>query len=407
MARSAALLALSLGGALVLACAASASTGDGAPLSSGFAPSLEAIGIRDIQLLLAGHGYDPGPATGAMNEATYGAILAYQHDYGLAEDGIAGPVVQNALHFLKRRPILAAFTPPAPAPFAPMPPIVAPPAPAETAAPAEEARSIAEMFSRTPEPEAPALPSAAEAAPEPPPPVSVPLPVIVTAQEPLPPPKLVPTAPPAAEAVKEPPLPPVILASKEPPSAPSVVEAAKKPLPPPVIVAAKEPPPLPAHVAPPVVEVAKPPAPAIVAPAPAKPARAAAATPAPGTIPMGTLGPLDPKPIASPRTPVAVSAIPKGAVRGPAAPLTPQATPGDAALAPGDAVVREAQLYLKQLGFYRGEAHGVMDWPTVEALVKFDASGAGPHEVIADARHPDSAWLARLKTAAAAKGASQ
>jgi peptidoglycan hydrolase-like protein with peptidoglycan-binding domain len=75
----------------------------------------------------------------------------------------------------------------------------------------------------------------------------------------------------------------------------------------------------------------------------------------------------------------------------------------DVAAAPGDLSVREAQGYLKELGFYDGDIDGVMSWRTVEALVKFDASGEGPKTVIADAGRLDAVWLARLKTAAAAK----
>ena len=79
--------------------------------------------------------------------------------------------------------------------------------------------------------------------------------------------------------------------------------------------------------------------------------------------------------------------------------------PTDAAEPAGDAYVRQVQEYLKQLGFYHGEPDGVLDWATVEALVKFDASGAGPTAVIADPKHLDEVWIARLKTALATKGA--
>ena len=69
---------------------------------SGFAPNLQEIGIRDIQRQLRAQGYDPGPDNGAMNQTTRGAILAYQHDYGLREDGVASPGLENMLHFLRR-----------------------------------------------------------------------------------------------------------------------------------------------------------------------------------------------------------------------------------------------------------------------------------------------------------------
>ncbi len=121
------------------------------------------------------------------------------------------------------------------------------------------------------------------------------------------------------------------------------------------------------------------------------------------------LGPLDPKPIASPRMPVSVGPIGAKTAPDPAAAAVVAAftAPHDAPLAKGDEAVRQAQVYLKQLGFYEGEASGTLDWPTVEALVKFDASGSGPTAVIADASRPDAMWLARLKTAAAAKTAAE
>lgn len=111
------------------------------------------------------------------------------------------------------------------------------------------------------------------------------------------------------------------------------------------------------------------------------------------------IGPLDPHPVASPSIPVSVGPI---GAKDTAPPPTPTAAAQDAPLATGDEAVRQAQVYLRQLGFFHGEPDGIMDWPTVEALVKFDASGTGPNTVIADASRPDSVWLARLRTAAAA-----
>ncbi len=131
MARRGAVLMLVAGTALAVP-AGRALAFDEVPPPSGFAPSLEAIGISDIQRLLQVRGYDAGPATGAMNAATYHAILAYQRDYGLAQDGIAGPLVQNALHFMapRARAQLVALTPPTSMPPAPpLPPVILPPVP--------------------------------------------------------------------------------------------------------------------------------------------------------------------------------------------------------------------------------------------------------------------------------------
>jgi len=231
--------------------------------ASGFAPGLEAVGIGDIQRQLKLHGYDPGDATGAMNQATYGAIIAYERDYGLAPDGIAGPLVQNALHFMPR-----------PAPAAPTPPAVVEPA-----------------AMQVPPPQAPSA---------------------------------------ALPAVLDKPLAP------------------------------------------------KPP----------------------------TAAPLDPPPRPAPRVPVAAGPIgadatPPQAAPAPA-PSLAMAPNVDAGPSPVDADVLAAQTNLRKLGFYDGDIDGVLNWRTVEALVKFDASGKGPGTVIADPNRPADSLLARLKAAAAA-----
>lgn len=143
MARRSAALVLLAGTALAVSAAQALAREEAPPPQSGFAPALELIGIRDIQLQLKSHGYDAGPATGAMNEATYRAILAYERDYGLPQDGVAGPMVENALHFMPRRPMpqYAALTPPTVMPpAAPVPPVILPPAP-QAAVPAPAATS--------------------------------------------------------------------------------------------------------------------------------------------------------------------------------------------------------------------------------------------------------------------------
>ena len=145
MARRSAALVLLAGTALAVSAAQALAREEAPPPQSGFAPALELIGIRDIQLQLKSHGYDAGPATGAMNEATYRAILAYERDYGLPQDGVAGPMVENALHFMPRRPMpqYAALTPPTVMPpAAPVPPVILPPVPhAAVPAPAPAATS--------------------------------------------------------------------------------------------------------------------------------------------------------------------------------------------------------------------------------------------------------------------------
>ena len=120
---------------------------------------------------------------------------------------------------------------------------------------------------------------------------------------------------------------------------------------------------------------------------PAAPAVAPAATTA-------SAAPFAARAVASSESDPLGAAIPVGELHSP-----------DVAVAPGDASVREAQEYLKRLGYYDGDIDGVMSWRTVQALVKFDASGEGPKSVIAEDGRLDSVWLARLKTAAAAKEA--
>jgi hypothetical protein len=115
--------------------------------------------------------------------------------------------------------------------------------------------------------------------------------------------------------------------------------------------------------------------------------------------------------VAEPRVPVAsgpLGADPAHPLPAPAFVPPPFSTaPTDAPELAGDLYVRQVQEYLKQLGYFGGEPNGVLDWATVQALVKFDASGAGPSSVIADPKHLDEVWIARLKTALAAKGGSQ
>jgi hypothetical protein len=438
---------------------------------TGFAPALELISVHDIQLQLLARGYDPGPATGIVTAATERAIRAFERDYGLPQDGIAGPVLQNWLHFLPRRPrpapspAMAMPNPPSPPAYAAAPPVPPMPTPAPSYAaaipvPLPDSPAAMAPAPGTP-PEAPAPPGAPDPAPSvgsdaagtvapdaaasaspPPTPAGVAEDVGATASASAAADaaNAIPTATPnAAESASTPLGAPAIPDS--PPSLPSTeaTVAPPQPNPPPTTkdasAAAATPP-----AAPPAATASAAGGPPPDAPAP--PEATAAAAPAAnaagvastvamlapilapephenetnsakaGTpIPPGKLGPLDPQPIAAPR--IAVDEGPPGSQAKPIPPAPAAATvaaaspppppPRDAPLFTGDAAVREAQLYLKQLGFYHGQLDGVMSWDTVEALVKFDASGAGPKSVIADPSHPDSTWLARLKMAAAAK----
>ena len=53
--------------------------------------------VRELQNALKALGYFKGTATGYYGHVTENAVIAYQIDYGLRIDGIAGPQTQNAL----------------------------------------------------------------------------------------------------------------------------------------------------------------------------------------------------------------------------------------------------------------------------------------------------------------------
>lgn len=53
--------------------------------------------VRQIQTKLKEKGYDPGAVDGIFGEKTRKAVLAFQRDYGLTQDGIAGPNTLKAL----------------------------------------------------------------------------------------------------------------------------------------------------------------------------------------------------------------------------------------------------------------------------------------------------------------------
>ena len=53
--------------------------------------------VRKIQTKLKEYGYDPGSVDGIFGEKTRKAVIAFQRDNGLTQDGIAGPKTLAAL----------------------------------------------------------------------------------------------------------------------------------------------------------------------------------------------------------------------------------------------------------------------------------------------------------------------
>lgn len=71
-------------------------------MDSGGARALSKYGstggeVTQIQQRLQELGYDPGKADGIYGTNTKNAVIAFQRDYGLADDGIAGPNTLEAL----------------------------------------------------------------------------------------------------------------------------------------------------------------------------------------------------------------------------------------------------------------------------------------------------------------------
>lgn len=71
-------------------------------LNSGSAQALSKYGstgseVTQIQQRLQELGYDPGTADGIYGTRTKNAVIAFQRDYGLSDDGIAGPKTLEAL----------------------------------------------------------------------------------------------------------------------------------------------------------------------------------------------------------------------------------------------------------------------------------------------------------------------
>jgi len=57
--------------------------------------------VKKLQNALNAAGYDCGPATGYYNQQTEEAIINFQRDHGLKDDGIAGQKTQQALYGTK------------------------------------------------------------------------------------------------------------------------------------------------------------------------------------------------------------------------------------------------------------------------------------------------------------------
>lgn len=53
--------------------------------------------VRDMQLILKGQGYDPGPIDGNFGPHTQAAVQAFQKSKGLVPDGIVGALTWAAL----------------------------------------------------------------------------------------------------------------------------------------------------------------------------------------------------------------------------------------------------------------------------------------------------------------------
>lgn len=71
-------------------------------LNSGGAKALSKYGstgseVTQIQQRLQELGYDPGTADGIYGTRTKNAVISFQRDYGLSDDGIAGPKTLEAL----------------------------------------------------------------------------------------------------------------------------------------------------------------------------------------------------------------------------------------------------------------------------------------------------------------------
>lgn len=65
-------------------------------------PMLRGDDVADLQRMLNGLGFDAGKVDGIFGPDTRRAVLDFQHNRGMAEDGICGPVLTNELGLVTR-----------------------------------------------------------------------------------------------------------------------------------------------------------------------------------------------------------------------------------------------------------------------------------------------------------------
>jgi N-acetylmuramoyl-L-alanine amidase len=65
-------------------------------------PMLRGDDVADLQRMLNGLGFDAGKVDGIFGPDTSRAVLEFQHNRGMAEDGICGPVLTTELHLITR-----------------------------------------------------------------------------------------------------------------------------------------------------------------------------------------------------------------------------------------------------------------------------------------------------------------
>lgn len=65
--------------------------------------------VWELQAFLRLQGYAPGPIDGKFGNLTYQAVRAFQHDHGLAEDGVAGTATRAAIRTMTLQPGFASL----------------------------------------------------------------------------------------------------------------------------------------------------------------------------------------------------------------------------------------------------------------------------------------------------------
>ena len=90
-------LGLATAGSSYTAASASAADTSSAALSRTLKNGMSGDDVYTLQNLLASFGYFYATPTGYFGDLTEAALMAFQTDYGLAADGLAGPITQNCL----------------------------------------------------------------------------------------------------------------------------------------------------------------------------------------------------------------------------------------------------------------------------------------------------------------------